>query len=416
MTCVWIINHYAGGPGIGTGWRHWELARRWIQSGGRVRVFTASTSIGGSVREERDGRRDVLGVPFHFVRTPAYGGNGLGRLRNIVAFNRRVQPTMRQVMRMNDERPDVILASSPQPLVWPAAARFAQSIGAAFVPEIRDLWPESLLQLGGLPGWHPLVTWCRWADKAAMRAATLVFSPLGDVQAAIRARGHATLRCVHVPNGVSLEGTSPPAMEADLQSWIDGARSSGRRIVLYAGALGVPNAMNQLLEALNELSIEQRDRLLVLLVGEGTERDRLALRAREAGLPVQFAGPRTQPQVRALCRACDAGFLGWLNRPLYRFGIAPQKRGLMLGEGLPLLHAVPHDQVDETALGTGWSVPAGDAKALAAAIRDFLETPADRLQAMRARCRSYAHEHFDWDRIASKAWGELQELDIRRRD
>jgi glycosyltransferase involved in cell wall biosynthesis len=88
----------------------------------------------------------------------------------------------------------------------------------------------------------------------------------------------------------------------------------------------------------------------------------------------------------------------------------------MLGEGLPLLHAVPHDQVDETALGTGWSVPAGDAKALAAAMRDFLETPADRLQAMRARCRSYAHEHLDWDRIASKAWGELQELDIRRRD
>jgi glycosyltransferase involved in cell wall biosynthesis len=205
-------------------------------------------------------------------------------------------------------------------------------------------------------------------------------------------------------------------MEVDLQSWIDGARSSGRRIVLYAGALGVPNAMDQLLEALNELSIEQRDRLLVLLVGEGTERDRLALRAREAGLPLQFAGPRTQPQVRALCRACDAGFLGWLNRPLYRFGIAPQKRGLMLGEGLPLLHAVPHDQVNETALGTGWSVPACDAKALAAAIRDFLETPADRLQAMRARCRSYAHEHFDWDRIASKAWGELQELDIRRRD
>jgi glycosyltransferase involved in cell wall biosynthesis len=416
MTCVWIINHYAGGPGIGTGWRHWELARRWIQSGGRVRVFTASTSIGGSVREERDAHRDVLGVPFHFVRTPAYGGNGLGRLRNIVAFNRRVQPTMRQVMRMNDERPDVILASSPQPLVWPAAARFAQSIGAAFVPEIRDLWPESLLQLGGLPGWHPLVAWCRWADKAAMRSATLVFSPLGDVQAAIRARGHASLPCVHVPNGVALEGTSPPALEADLQSWIDGARSSGRRIVLYAGALGVPNAMDQLLEALNELSIEQRDRLLVLLVGEGTERDRLALRSREAGLPVQFAGPRTQPQVRALCRACDAGFLGWLNRPLYRFGIAPQKRGLMLGEGLPLLHAVPHDQVNETALGTGWSVPAGDAKPLAAAMRDFLETPADRLQAMRAHCRSYAHEHLDWDRIASKAWGELQELDIRRRD
>ena len=317
---------------------------------------------------------------------------------------------MRNVMLATSERPDVILASSPQPLVWPTAARLAQSIGAAFVPEIRDLWPESLLELGGLPGWHPLIGWCRWADARALRSAARVFSPLRDVQAAIQARGHASLPCVHVPNGVSLESTSPPALEADLQSWIDGARSTGRRVVLYAGALGIPNAMNQLLEALIHLPSELRDRLLVLLVGEGTERDRLALRAREAGLPVQFGGPRSQPQVRALCRACDAGFLGWLDRPLYRFGIAPQKRGLMLGEGLPLLHAVPHAQVDETVLGTGWSVPAGDTRAMAAAIRDFLETPADRLLDMRNRCHSHAREHLDWDRIAKEAWRELQSL------
>jgi glycosyltransferase involved in cell wall biosynthesis len=208
----------------------------------------------------------------------------------------------------------------------------------------------------------------------------------------------------------------PPELDPDLATAIADARASGRRLMLYAGAMGVPNALDQFVEAMAGLATEERARVRVLMIGDGSERGRLEVGAHARGVPMRFMGPRAQAQVRALCRICDLGLLGWLDRPLYRHGISPQKRALMLGEGLPLLHAVPHLQVDETALGTGWSIPAGDAKALAAAIRDFLETPANRLQAMRAHCHSYAHEHLDWDRIASKAWSELQELDNRRPD
>jgi hypothetical protein len=43
---IWVIYHYAGRLGIGTGWRHWELCRRWQDVGCRVRVFAASIEIG----------------------------------------------------------------------------------------------------------------------------------------------------------------------------------------------------------------------------------------------------------------------------------------------------------------------------------------------------------------------------------
>jgi glycosyltransferase involved in cell wall biosynthesis len=414
MTRVWIVNHYAGGPDIGTGWRHWELARRWIASGGQVRVFTASTSIGGQTHPDRLGTRLVEGVPFHFVHVPAYGGNSLGRLRNILAFNRGAGRALIHTARELDERPDVIVASSPQPLMWPTVVRAARRLRAAFVPEIRDLWPESLQQLAGLPGWHPLVIWCRQADRMAMGSASLVLSPLAGVEAAIRSRGHAGLRCVTVANGVSMEASPAPDLEPDLRAWVEEAHADHRRVLLYAGAFGVPNAMDQLLDAVERLSPAERGGLLVLLAGDGTERLRLERRAASSSWPMRFVGPRSQPQVRALCRACDAGFLGWLDRPLYRFGIAPQKRGLMLGEGLPLIHAVPHALIDESNLGTGWSSPAGDAEALADVIRAFLKTPTRVMLDMRERCRSCAREHLDWDRIADSAWVELSRLAHQR--
>lgn len=410
---IWIVNHYAGGPELGTGWRHWELARRWVRLGGSVRILAASTSIGGQRHARRVGEQELDSVRFSFIDAPAYGGNGAGRLRNILAFNRGAAREMSRLLRARAERPDVIIASSPQPLAWPASMRAAREANAAFVPEIRDLWPESLVELGGMPGWHPLVQWCRWVDARACRAASMVLSPLAGIDKAMRSRGHAAVRCMVVPNGVSLEEGDPPALDADLFDWVDAARSGGRRLVLYAGAMGVPNALDQLLDALELLAEGDVRRVQVLMVGDGSERERLQARSATRALPVRFAGARPQSQVRALCRACDVGFLGWLDRPLYRFGIAPQKRGLMLGEGLPILHAVPHRLVDEGTLGTGWSVPAGDAMALRDALRSMLAASDRGLEDMREAAREHAAQELDWDRIAGIAWCALLEATPR---
>lgn len=414
--CIWVVNHYAGGPGIGTGWRHWELARRWISRGAQVRIFTASTSIGGQAHEGRLKDRDIGGVPFHFIPTPSYGGNRLGRLRNTVAFNRRVGATLLNTARDASEDPDVIIASSPQPLAWPAVARASRSLGAAFVPEVRDLWPESLQELAGLPRWHPMVLWCRRSDAIAMQSATFVISPLQQIAAALRTRGYESLASIVVPNGVSMDETSVPALPSSLSEPVHAARLLGRRLLLYAGAIGVPNAMDSLIDAVAQLGPEDQKGLSVLVAGDGSERIRLTEVATHRHLPISFLGPVSQPHVRALCRACDAGFLGWLNRPLYRFGIAPQKRALMLGEGLPIIHAVPHSLLDEAEHGVGWSVPAEQPASIAAAIRLLLSTPKSTLDKMRSCCIAYAKETLDWDRIALLPWPELERVAALRRD
>ena len=77
---------------------------------------------GGSAREQIDG------VDYLWLRTPAYRGNGVGRVFNIAVFCLRLAARARQLAR--EFRPDVVIASSTYPMdIWPAR-RIARIAGA----------------------------------------------------------------------------------------------------------------------------------------------------------------------------------------------------------------------------------------------------------------------------------------------
>ncbi len=413
MRSIWIVNHYAGGPGIGTGWRHWELGRRWAAAGVEVRVFTASTAIGGTADPGRDGTRTVDGVEFRFLRVPAYTGNGVGRLRNVIAFNRAVAHAMQHAAWVASP-PDIVIASSPQPFVWGAASRFARGAGASFVPEVRDLWPESLEQLGGLPSWHPMVAWCRRVVHRGYRDADAVASTLPGIARCLRPLGVTADRCLVIPNGVDLRVDVSPLRD-ELELEVSRAHGAGRQLLLYAGAIGVPNAMDQLVDAVALLQPARRANLRCLIAGEGTERARIERRAMATDPDVfRFLGHVPQDQVRALMRRARAGFQGWLDLPLYRHGTSAQKISLMLGEGLPVIHAAPDAPDPVQDHGLGWACPAQRPAELAAAIEAMLDADQGSLAGMSERCRAHVRAHLDWDAIAPRALGELQRVVGRR--
>ena len=108
---ILYINHYAGGPVYGMEYRCWYLAREWVRAGHSVTIVGASHSHVRAKQPSMNGRftREVVdGVSFVWCQTPAYRGNGVGRVLNIVAFLRRLG----QWRQWLDMRPDVVIASS----------------------------------------------------------------------------------------------------------------------------------------------------------------------------------------------------------------------------------------------------------------------------------------------------------------
>ncbi len=190
---ILLVNHYAGSLRHGMEFRPYYLAREWLKLGHEVLIVAASQSHLRNVAPRCDGgsaRERIDGIDYLWLRTPAYRGNGVGRVLNIAVFCLRLAMHARRLARVF--RPDVVIASSTYPMdIWPAR-RIARAARAKLVHEIHDLWPLSPVELGGMSPRHPFIRVCQAAEDAACRDADVVVSMLPCVREHLRDRTGST--------------------------------------------------------------------------------------------------------------------------------------------------------------------------------------------------------------------------------
>ncbi len=383
---ILYLNHYAGSPMLGMEYRPYYLAREWVRAGHAVQVLAANFS---HVRTHQPAAGDELvdGIAYRFYATPPYQGNGLGRVKNIAAF---LLALWRDTARLVREfKPQVVIASSTYPMdIW-LARRIARRARAKLVYEVHDLWPLSPIELSGMSPRHPFAVLCQVAENAAYRDADVVVSMLPKVHAHMAAHGLDLKKLHIVPNGISLDewqGT-PPALREDVAQALHAARAAGCCIVGYAGSMGLPNALDVLLDAAGEL---QEAPLHVVLVGDGHERARLAQRIAAEGLSnVSLLTPIPKAQIPSLLAAIDIAYVGWQRVPIYRFGIAPNKLMDYMMAGCAVLHAVDagNDPVAES--GCGLTVAPQSPAAVVQGLRALAALSADERSAMGQRGRAF---------------------------
>jgi glycosyltransferase involved in cell wall biosynthesis len=393
------VNHYAGSPTLGMEYRPYYLAREWVRAGHPVLIVGASHSH-VRARQPAPGDETVDGVAYRWLATPAYVGNGVGRAWNIAVFLWRLWTRAGSVARQF--RPDAVIASSTYPMdIW-VARRIARLAGARLVFEVHDLWPLSPIEVSDMSPRHPFIRLCAKAEADAYRDADVVVSILPKVGDYMASRG-LDLRKLHiVPNGVAPEDwlLAPQPLRADVASAIGRLRAQGRAVLGYAGSMGLPNALDVLLDAAALL----RDKPVgIVLVGDGSERERLARRIAAEGLDhVQLLAPIPKAQVPSFLSSVDAAYIGWRRAPIYRFGIAPNKLMDYMMAGCAVLHGVEagNDPVAES--GCGVSVAPESAQAAAAGIERLLHLPAAERRAMGERGRAFVQAHHTWPVLARR--------------
>ncbi len=399
-----LLNHYAGTPALGMEYRPYYLAREWVRLGHRVQILAADFSH-VRARQPTAGDELIDGIAYRWLPTPRYAGNGLGRMRNILAF-------MSQAWAQADEwaarfQPDAVIASSTYPMdIW-IARRIVQRARAAgrdcqLVYEVHDLWPLSPIELSGMSPWHPFALICQSAEDAAYRDADRVVSMLPKVQQHMAGRGLDLRKLSIVPNGIDPGEwkSAPQPLRDDVAAALNRARAAGRCVVGYAGSMGKPNALDHLLDAAGQL----RDTAIqIVMIGDGHERERLQQRiAKEQLTNVDLLPPVPKAQVPAFLAAIDVAYIGWQRVPIYRFGIAPNKLMDYMMAGKPVLHAVEagNDPVGEA--NCGLTVAPDDIPAIAAGLQRLAAlTPRER-RAMGDRGKAFVQRHHTYPVLAAR--------------
>jgi glycosyltransferase involved in cell wall biosynthesis len=392
---VWIVNQYAGSPRHGMEYRHYYLARALAGRGHRVVVISGTRSH-LFTRPPEVSRPFTLetidGVTYCWVAGPRYErAISLGRILNMVAFALRLERL--PVAKL--PRPDAILVSSPSLFPLPVAARWARRFGARFAFEVRDIWPLTLCELGGLSTRHPLVLLMQWLEDFGYRSADVVVSVLPAAAGHMESRGMDPAKFHYLPNGIDLNGLPS---EGAAPAAVRDAINPGAFTVGFVGTLGRANVLETLIDAAR---LVEADGVQVVVIGHGPEREQLVARA-GAATNVAFVGPVPKEQVAAALALFDACYVGYRRSPLYRFGVSPNKLYDYMAAGRPVLFAADAANQPVQEADCGRTVAPEDPEALARAIRSLAATSRDERARLGANARAYVAERHDYARLADR--------------
>ncbi len=406
---VWILNHYATNTFFDRGGRHYNFAKYLKIAGYAPVVFCASTIHNQEKTVEIPAgklwiEKKVDDIPFVFVRTTPYRGNGFSRILNMVNFARHVIPAAKQYAEKNSP-PDVIMGSSVHPLTLVAGIRLAKFFKVPVISEIRDLWPEALVSYRILSAKNPLIKLLYRGEYWIYRHSDrLVFTKEGckdylrerkwDLQ---QHQGKIDLRNVYyVNNGVDLQAFQKNA--ETIRHDDPELDSKDTFKVGYCGSIRRVNNVGRILDA---AKLIRDPRIRFLIFGDGDERESLERRCREENITnVSFRGKVRKECVPGIIRKTDLNLdlISDLGNDVLRFGGSQNKFFEYLAAGRPILTNVRQGYSLIERYQCGREVFDPDPAAVAKAIEEYASMPAEQYARECENARNAA-EDFDFKRL-----------------
>lgn len=403
MRNVWILNHYSQEPGGPGGTRHFSLARHLGANSWKAWLIAASVehNTGRQRLREDEAHRleDVDGVSFLWLKTPVYTGNGLSRVRNMLAYTWRVLAGLPGRML---PRPDVVVGSTVHPLAAVAGLLLARRYRVPFVFEVRDLWPETLIDMGRLQRNSPVAKLMRLLERWLYANAAAIVTLLPRAADYIETLGIDRNKVVWIPNGADMADFPPlPAPTGG-----DGLT------LMYLGSLGQANGVESIVQAMSRVKAAGGTGIRLRIIGSGPRKQALEELARSLGVDdcVSFEAPVPKSQIPALAAQADAFVVNLLDLPLYRFGISLNKLFDYMAAGRPVVFAGNPVNNPVRDSGAGRCVPADDADAMARAIMELAAlSPAERLTLGEAG-RRHVQDNYDYAVLAARFAAMLDQV------
>ncbi|MEN8241409.1 MAG: glycosyltransferase family 4 protein [Chloroflexota bacterium] len=389
------------------GTRHHELAIYLAESGHKVTIIASPLSYltgdsgGRGMRwvEEQSGGEGIT-----ILRVYTYQALHRSFFHRVISFLSFMFSSF--WIGLSVKNVDLVWGTSPPIFQGLTAWALARLKRARFLFEVRDLWPAFAVAVGVLtnPG---LIRISEWLERFLYRRADQMMINSPGFRKHIESRGGKQIALI--PNGADGAMFAPDSKGAQFRS---AHGLEGKFVALYAGAHGMSNDLDVLLDAAKLL--DDFPEVVIVLLGAGKEKARLQSRAEELGLTnLRFIPPVPKDEMNEGLAAADVCIAILKPIEMYKT-VYPNKVFDYMAAGRPTLLAIDGviREVVETARA-GIFVPPGSPQALADGLRELAANPDQTFQ-MGANGREYLLEHFDRPKVAADLIELLENLDSQR--
>lgn len=390
---IWYVAAYDQPRGQSP--RTYDFSVELVRRGHEVTMFTngyCHFTHKERLRDDELWRVEMVdGIRVVWLKTRPYVGNGLGRGLNMLDNVRRVLQSSRTL----GDRPDVVLGPSVPLLTGWAAARLADRYRVPFIFEVRDVWPDALVDIGGLKKNSLMYRVFRHVEKLMYRKAARISSTLPNLADHVAGSGSDPAKIVCIPNGVDLAPYNKP------ESYDGGA---GRQlVVMYVGGFGLDHDVPTIIRAAKILQDEGDQRFRFIVIGGGVRKAQCEEEARSCQLRnLELRNPVPKTSLPEVQRDADILVAAITDSKSYRFGLNLNKLCSYFASARPVLFSgnPPNDPVAES--GGGISVKAEDPQAMVDGLRALAQRePAERIR-MGESGRRYAQTTLSMEALGDR--------------
>lgn len=399
---IYIINHYIVTPDKGGATRHYQIARMLVGFGHRVTLVASSYNHWSRKEEHLSSKKTwkkemCSGIECVWLKTPAYS-NILGRLWNMVIFALRVR--FGSWRRGLEKKADIIWGSSPHLFAAYAAKKLADNVNVPYVLEIRDIWPQTLVELSGVSKKNPVILLMKKMEVFLYQKSDLIITLLPGAATYLEQNGGNREKIVWIPNCVDF-ALVPDISKPEKQPCFK---------VIYAGTVGYANGLEMIVEAAEKLSM-QNIPVCFEIIGDGPEKKKLKKMIDDRGIStVLLLDPVPKADIFNKLDQADACILILKDSPVFLRGISPNKLFDYMAAGRPIIFAVntPFNQVLEA--DCGLSVHPLSSESLSDTVKNLMKIPAAERWEMGKRGREYVELHNDLHTNSRKIINRLLKL------
>ncbi|ALS24160.1 glycosyltransferase family 4 protein [Paenibacillus naphthalenovorans] len=410
---IWIFNHYAIAPGTSGITRHYDLAKELVKLGCDVTIF--ASSFDHQMRKEihiHDDKTNALteeysGVRFVWVKTPPYQKNDFRRVKNMIAYTIRAY---REAMN-SDVRPDVCIGSLMHPLAALLGYFVASKKKSKYFFEERDLWPQSLIDLGKVSEKNPIVWLLSKLEMFLFRKADKIVILFDKAKGYIEQKGIDSKKIIYLPNGADIERYGNDIEPVELTDELNQTFSSlkGKFIAVYTGTIGVANNLDAVLDAASILKNQGFNEIHFLLIGNGAEKSRLEKRKVNEELDnVTFLPPVRKEIIPTILSKVNVGLLPLQDSPIFKWGISPNKMFDYMAASIPtiLLCDLEGTPLEKAEGGSIIKNNFGDnlAKQLI-----FYASDKEHTKLVGIKARRYVEKHHTWSKLSKDFYQVIKE-------
>ncbi len=306
---------------------HW-IAQQFLKEGHKVTMLTSKNNMQQSMAKE-----NFEGVDLIYLNTPY--DNKMSILKRAKAFFSFMIRATSRSFKIKDV--DLVYATST-PLTIGIPALFLKRFKKTpFIFEVRDLWPEVPIQMGGLK--NPILKKVAiLLEKRIYKKAIHIIALSPGMEAGVKRFQFAEPKVSMVPNMAKIDKfyKRTPSQED-----ISFAKSVGLQTdkfnIVHFGAMGLANGLEYVIEAAKVAQDRKLDDFHFVFLGEGSTMPALKEMVEKHTLKnVSFLGKFSMRETSLLVNLCAVSVVSFKNLPILRTN-SPNKLFDSLAAGIPII-------------------------------------------------------------------------------